>query len=279
MLSPAEVHGKAQEAAGYLSDTLGHRPRIAVVLGTGWADLAAGHKVLARVDFDDVPGFNHVSARGQSSTITVVETAGGPVLVQGGRLHCYEGYTSLESSFPIWAYGSLGVKVLILLAAAGGLNPLYMPGDLIVIKDHIYLWGTNPLIGVPEVEGCEHFVFAADFYPENLQEALKAAVPPDARCEQGVYAFTSGPSFETESEATLLRVAGADVVGMSTAPEAIVGRYLGMRVGAMCCVSNVLLPFRSGGEDLSAVLAMVRRTVAGLDGFLDRLASSADMII
>jgi len=279
MLNPEDVHGRAKEAAGFLTDALGHKPRMAVVLGTGWVDLAEGYKALARVDFDEVPGFNHVSAPGQSSTITVVETAGGPVLVQGGRLHCYEGYSSLEATFPIWAYESLGVKVVILLAAAGGLNPSYMPGDLIVIRDHIYLWGTNPLIGIPEVEGCQRFVFAADFYPEELQEALKMAVPPGSRCEHGVYAYTSGPSFETASEVTLLRVAGADVVGMSTAPEAIVGRYLGMRVGAMCCVSNVLLPVRSGGEDLDQVLAMVKQTVAGLDGFLDRLASSADMII
>lgn len=278
MLEPTEVASRAEEAARSISEKIGARPQVAVVLGTGWGGLADSYATVGEIGFDRVGGFAAAGAPGHRGVIKAVETQGGPLLVQDGRLHCYEGLTSLEACFPVWTYSSLGVKVLFLMSAAGGLNPAYLPGDLMIVRDHIYLFGANPLIGVPEAGGCDRFILAADFYDERLQEALQAAVPADVRCEKGVYAYTSGPSFETEAEATLLRIAGADAVGMSTAPEAVAARYLGMTAGALCCISNVLLPFRTGAASPEAVLETVKATAARLDGFLDRLAASADMI-
>jgi purine-nucleoside phosphorylase len=278
MLEPSEAAAKSLQAARFLSDALNAQPPVAVVFGTGWGGLSDGYATLGVAPFDDIPGFGPAGAPGHRGVVKAVETEGGPLLVQDGRLHCYEGYSSLEACFPVWAYAALGVKVLVLLSAAGGLNPAYTPGDLMIVRDHIYLFGANPLIGVPEAPGCDRFIMAADFYPESVQEALRGAVPAEARCEQGVYAYTSGPSFETESEASLLRIAGADAVGMSTAPEAIVARSVGMAAGAVCCISNMLLPYRTGASEAGAVLDIVRGTASTLTGFLDRIATFEDMI-
>jgi purine-nucleoside phosphorylase len=278
MLDPRDVESEAGHTAGILAEKLGVEPRLAVVLGTGWGPLADRYPVTAEVDFAELPGFGKVSAPRHAGKVKAIETEGGPVLVQDGRMHCYEGYSALETTFPIWVYEAIGVKALLLLAAAGGLNPSYMPGDLIVFTDHVYLWGSNPLAGVPPSEKSQRYVFDAEFYPEKVREVVKAAVPPEARCEQGVYVFMNGPSFETEAEAVILRVSGADAVGMSTAAEAIVARYLGIQTGAMCCISNTILPYRAGGSDVDSLLDVVGGAVASLGGFLDKLASSVDMI-
>ncbi len=278
MLDPAEVKPKAAEAAALLEKKLGAACAVAVVLGTGWDGLADGYPVLEGIGFGEVPGFGAASAPEHAGRIDLVETSAGPVIVQRGRLHRYEGYSSLETTFPVWVYGAMGVKVLVLLSAVGSLNPAYMAGDLIVIRDHVFLWGDNPLIGIPGGEGSDRFMPAADFYPGEWRDALKASLPVEVRCEIGVYAYATGPSFETEAEATLLRLAGADVVGMSTAPEAIVGRYLGMKVAAMCCVSNVVLPFRAYGGDVASLLRVVRDSASRLEGFLETVAQSTGVI-
>jgi purine-nucleoside phosphorylase len=188
------------------------------------------------------------------------------------------GHTPLEVSFPVWVYCALGVKVLVMLSAAGGLNPAYLPGDLIVVTDHILLWGPNPLVGLPDKPGRSRFIAGHDMYSRGWQEAMKACLPEDARVESGVYAYVPGPSYETPAEARLLRVAGADMVGMSTAPEAVVAKYLGLEVAAMSCISNSLLPPSGAPPSHEMVLGVVRRAAVGLEGFLEKLASCQDML-
>jgi purine-nucleoside phosphorylase len=278
MLDPADVASKAEEAARSLSETLGAVPPAVVVLGTGWDVLAKGYATLGEVEFTRTPGFEPASAPGHRGAVKLIDTRGGPLLVQEGRLHCYEGYSALEATFPIWAYHALGVKAVVLMSAAGGLNPVFLPGDLMLVRDHMCLFGANPLAGVPHVAGCDPFIVAADFYPEQWQDTLQAAVPAHVRCERGVYAYATGPSFETASEASFLRIAGADAVGMSTAPEAIIARYLGMTAGAMCCITNLLLPCRAGATSPEGVHEVVAGTASALDGFLDSIATSASMI-
>lgn len=278
MYGPEEIESRAHEASEFLKDRFEALPSAAVVLGTGWGGLTDGYDVASRVEFHDIPGFRRVTAPDHVGCISLVETSAGPLIVQDGRFHCYEGYSSLETTYPIWVYKALGVKTIVLLSAAGGLNPTYLPGDLIVLRDHIFIWGSNPLIGVPANDERGRYIINAQFYPERWQDVLRTSVPPDARCETGVYAFMTGPSFETDAEASLLRIAGADAVGMSTAPEAIVARYLGMDVGAMCCISNTLLPFRAGGDREESLVGVVRSAAESLDGFLDRIVASADVI-
>ncbi len=279
MLSPDEVAGKASDAASFLRATLPAVPSMALVLGSGWDALTAGLGGSPSVGFKSIPGFVGTSVDGHEGGIRLVETAGGRrLLVQEGRLHCYEGHTPLEVTFPVWVYHALGVKVLVMLSAAGGLNPAYLPGDLIIVTDHIFLWGPNPLIGLPEEPPRTRFIPGHGIYSPGWQEALKTCLPEEARIESGVYAYVSGPSFETPAEARLLRVAGADVVGMSTAPEAVVARYLGLEVVSMVCVSNSLLPPSGAPPSHEMVLDVVRRAARGLKGFPARLAACEDVV-
>jgi purine-nucleoside phosphorylase len=280
MLSPDDIAGRAAEAASFLRERSGPAPSMALVLGTGWDALLQDCTCSPPLSFDSVPGFKSTGVEGHAGHVRMAETAGGArLLVQEGRLHCYEGNTPLEVSFPVWAYHALGVKVLVMLSAAGGLNPAYLPGDLIIVTDHIYLWGPNPLAGLADVPGRTRFMPGHEMYSGRWQEALKACLPEDARVESGVYAYVSGPSFETPAEARFLRVAGADVVGMSTAPEAIAARYLGLEVASMVCVSNSLLPPSGAPPSHEMVLEVVRRTASGLGGFLDSLAAREDMVL
>ncbi|HEY5502024.1 MAG TPA: purine-nucleoside phosphorylase [Candidatus Anoxymicrobiaceae bacterium] len=279
MLDPREITSRVDEAAEYLVSTLGPAPRAAVVLGTGWDHLDDSYDVISEVDFAGVPGMHRPGVHSHAGNIKVIETRGGPLLVQEGRVHCYEGYSTLEASFPIWVYAALGVELVVSTAAAGGLNPAYTPGNLIIVADHIFLWGADPLVGVNDEAGRDRFMPAGDFYPELWQDKLKECLPVTVESEKGTYAFNTGPSFETDAEATLLRIAGADAVGMSLPVEAIVARYLGLQFAAVCCISNTLLPMRSlAVAGPASLIETVNRTVAGLDGFLDRIASSLDMI-
>lgn len=278
MHGPETIEERAGEAAKFLAQKLASVPRVGVVLGTGWSGLVEGCDIKARVGFEEIPGFGAVTAPGQSAAVSLLETSAGPVLVQEGRFHCYEGYSSLETTFPVWVYEALGVKAVILTSAVGALNPTYLTGDLIVLRDHIAIFGTNPLIGLPNSSERGRYLITGEFYNERWQDVLRSAVPPEGRCESGVYAWMTGPSFETEAESSLLRIAGADVVGMSTVAEAITARYLGLEVGAICCVSNTILPFRTGGDDVGSLLANVDGAVRTLEGFLDNIAAAADMI-
>jgi len=278
MLNPGEVSCKAEEAARFLKSALGSVPPIAVVLGSGWDVLADGYAGSEAVDFESIPGFAAAGVRGHGGSVRVVDTDGGRLLVQEGRLHCYEGLSALEVSFPVWVMSALGVKLLVMFSAAGGLNPAFIPGDLMIIADHVLLLVPNPLTGLPESPGRTPFVHGKDIYPARWQDALKECLPAEARCERGVYACVSGPSYETPAEALMLRLFGADAVGMSTAPEALAARYLGLEVAAMACISNSLIPPSGAPPSHELVLKVVRGVAAGLPGMLERLAARADMV-
>lgn len=277
MLSPGEVAGRAYEAARFLKGALAldEVSTTAVVLGSGWDALLEGIGSSKSVGFESIPGFASAGVDGHRGSLRVVETGNGRLLVQEGRLHCYEGFSPLEVSFPVWVYNALGVEVLIMLSAAGGLNPAFLPGDLMIISDHIFLWGPNPLVGVPDKPGRPRFLHGHGLYHKFLQDALQSCLPEGTRVERGTYVFVTGPSFETPAEAQLLRLAGADAVGMSTAPEALTARYLGMEVAAMVCISNSLLPASGAPASHDMVLEVVRRVAVGLPGLLDGLAATA----
>jgi len=281
MIDPSDALSTARDSARALRAALGELPPVALVLGSGWDALLESRTDRAGVSFDSLPGFCHAGSEGHEGRVTVLDTAGGPLLVQCGRLHCHEGHSALQASFPVFAYAEAGVRLLVMLSAAGGLNPAYAPGDLIVVRDHILLWGDNPLRGFacpPHGERSPH-VSAAGLYPDRWQQTLKDSLPPGARVESGVYAYVPGPSYETPAEATLLRIAGCDVVGMSTAPEALVARYCGIGTAALCCVSNTLLPAASPALTHDSVIDTVRGVAAALTEFPDRLAANAYVLL
>jgi purine-nucleoside phosphorylase len=279
MISPADISEQAALAASRLRDELGGVPPVAVVLGTGWDVMADGLQGSDPVGFDSIPGFASPGVQGHNGTVRKVRVGDKDLLVQEGRLHYYEGISPLEACFPVWAYAKLGVRLLVQLSAAGGLNPAFMPGDLMIGSDHIMLLGANPLVGVPETEDRTRFVPGQGVYTARWLDELKLCLPAEARCERGVYAFVTGPSYETGAEATMLRMSGADAVGMSTTPEALTARYLGLETAAMVCISNSLIPPPGVPPSHGDVLESVRRTAAGLPGFLERLAARADMVM
>lgn len=278
-VTPENLQQFTEDASLLLAERLGEVPAIAVVLGSGWDVLAERREPVAFVDFEDVPGFGPTSSEGHSGRISVVGTEGGPVLLQCGRLHCYEGLSALQVAFPVLAYGAAGVRLVVLLSAVGGLNPSFIPGDLMQVTDHMALWCDDPLEGLAaEGLGSPH-ISLVGLYSKNVGRLLKGCLPAGARCESGVYAYVRGPTYETPAEASLLRVLGADAVGMSMVPEAIAAGYAGIDVGALACVSNTLLP--SHEKDLShgSVLEVVRRTARGLDEFLDELVKGWNVIV
>lgn len=273
MLSPSDVSRKAQEAAVSIREALGDIPDVAVVLGSGWDALVDGIQSERSIDFESIPGFCRPSVPGHPGRIKVVEAGGGSLIVQEGRLHRYEGCSALDVTFPVWTYSALGVRLLVMFSAGGGLNPTYIPGDLMLVADHILLLGENPLIGLPGAEGRSPHTPAADLYPQKWRDVLESCLPEGTRCHQGNYIYVTGPSYETNAEAQLLRVMGGDAVGMSTAPEALTCRYLGMDAVALCCISNTVLPFSSKTLTHDAVVQAVRQRAGTLEGFLDRLSA------
>jgi purine-nucleoside phosphorylase len=273
-LRAEEVGRIAGEAAEFLVGALGEAPGVAIVLGTGWDGLVEGHAVTGGVGFGEIPGFASAGCPGHRGDVSVIETASGRILVQSGRLHCYEGLTPLEVSFPMWAYAAMGVKSVILTCAGGGLNPAYSPGDLIVVADHINLFGSDPLAGIRDESGSgDCFVFEADYYTEDWMQRVEMALPPTVQAERGVYAYNGGPSFETGAEAMMLRLCGADAVGMSMTMEAVAAGHLRMGLAGLCCISNTLLPTRTKGVSSESIISGVRRTVSMMDGFLEAIAS------
>lgn len=276
-LSPDNVSTLASEAAEFIGARFGTTAGAAVVLGSGWDALAEGLDPGGMIDFESLVGFKKPIAHGHAGKVGLLETGASPLIIQLGRLHCYEGCTPLEVSFPVWVYKGLGVRLLVMLSAAGGLNPDYQPGDLMVVRDQVFLMGESPLLGFPPVPERSPHVSGQGMYPSKWQDALKAALPGGARCHRGVYFYVNGPTLETAAEAAMLRAAGGDAVGMSTAPEAMTARYLGMDVAAMCCISNTHIPPPDDPPTHAGVLETVRGVAGGLRGFLETFAGAAGM--
>lgn len=270
---------KVELAAEFLCDRLGEVPAIAVVLGSGWDVLIEEHRIKCAVDFKDVPGFAVPTVAGHKGRILNYSTKNGPLLVQDGRLHCYEGLSALDVSFPVFAYARWGLKAVVMLSAAGGLNPLYIPGDLMIVRDHIFLFGENPLTGFKLADSRSIHANLAGIYKKEWREAMRAALPEGTRCEDGVYAYLKGPTYETDAEAAFLRMAGADAVGMSSIPEAVCAVFSGLEVAMMCCISNTLLPSRAPGLTHEEVLMVTRRKAQALEGYLDSLLAHVSPLI
>jgi purine-nucleoside phosphorylase len=216
-------------------------PETAVVLGSGLGALAdcSEAKNGITVNFRDLPGFPEQSIVGHSGRIIFCEFENKKVIFQAGRFHYYEGHPMSLVTAPMRLYGRMGVKTVLLTNAAGALNPNIQVGSLMLIKDHINLQGTNPLIG-PNIGAGPRFLDVTTLYDPDLRQQLLAAGRDSGQdFTEGVYVAVSGPSFETPAEVKAFRLLGGDAVGMSTAPEAIVARHEGMRVAGVSCICNM----------------------------------------
>jgi purine-nucleoside phosphorylase len=213
-----------------------HRPIVAIVLGSGLGALADDVREADRIPYQTIPGWRRSTAPGHAGELVVGNLEGKPVAVMKGRLHYYEGYDIEEVAFPVRVFKAWGIDTIILTNACGGLNPSYEAGDLMVINDHINFMGTNPLRGPNDESLGPRFPDMVGTYTEELR---KLAHSVDPKLKEGVYVAVAGPNYETPAELRMMRGFGADTVGMSTVPEVLVARHMGMRILAIATVTDM----------------------------------------
>jgi purine-nucleoside phosphorylase len=227
-------------ASEFIESRITLRPRIAVVLGSGLGDFADRLDNPSVVPYSDIPGWPRSTAVGHAGRLVVGAIDGLPVAALAGRVHLYEGYTAQQVVFGIRALSRIGIDSLVLTNAAGGINPAYKPGQLVLISDHINLLGQNPLTGPNDEALGPRFPDMTEAYSKEYREIARAAGKEiGLDLAEGVYAALPGPSYETPAEIRYLRTIGADLVGMSTVPETIVANHMGMKVLGISCVTNL----------------------------------------
>jgi purine-nucleoside phosphorylase len=273
---PSRLYEQVTEAAGYLSRVLGTVPDVAVVLGSGLGAFGDRLSRTARVKYSDVPHWPVPGVAGHPGRLTVGDCGGRAVIALAGRVHLYEGFDAAAVAFPMRVLGHLGVRTVVLTNAAGGINVTFEKGTLMVVDDHINFTGLNPLVGPNEDRFGRRFPDMSEVYSERLRAlAREAGESIGLRLEHGVYAWVSGPSYETPAEIRALRALGADAVGMSTVPEAIVLRHMGVEVLAISCISNLaagMLPQLLSEEEVLETTSRVRAEFEALmEGIVARL--------
>lgn len=258
-----------KKAAASIAKACPQAPKTALVLGSGLGDWVEEGSIRLRIPYGDIPGFPVSTVKGHAGALLLVDVQGTPVFVLSGRFHLYEGYDAGTVTLPIRVLGLLGVTTLIATNAAGALNPLFATGGLMVLTDHINMTGHNPLTG-PNIEAWgPRFPDMSQVYCPALRErAMQAALRCGQRLEQGVYVAVAGPSLETPAETRMLRILGADAVGMSTVPEAIVARHMGMKVLGISCLTNKNLPDCMAATSHEEILDQAGRSAAALGALL-----------
>jgi purine-nucleoside phosphorylase len=270
------VQTDLEEATSFIRRCSPLRPKVGLVLGSGLSAFASALRQPTRIPYREVPHFPTPTAVGHPGELAVGAFDGIEVAVLTGRAHLYEGYSARQVVFPVRTLGRLGVEILLVTNAAGSVNVNYRPGDLMVIEDHINLTGANPLVGPPEDQLGERFIDLSDAYDAELrtiawQACRKAKVP----VHKGTYIAFSGPSYETPAEIHMARLLGADAVGMSTVPEVIAARQIGMRVLGLSCLTNMAAGVLKKKLDHQEVLEVAERVKQSLMEVLGHIIREA----
>jgi purine-nucleoside phosphorylase len=248
-----------QDTVRHLADRLTMKPDVAIILGTGLGGLADRIDVRHRIPYREIFSFASDSVEGHKGDMVFGTLAGLEVMAMQGRFHYYQGYTLQQVTLPVRVARELGAKVLVVNSASGGLNPLFSAGDVMIVTDHINLMGDNPLRGVADERFGDRFPDMTQPYDRNLIElATAAAVDLKIPVKHGVYAGVSGPSVETRAETRMLRMLGADAVGMSTVPEVIVATQVEFQTLVLAAITNVNLPDVMEPVSLDQVIANAR---------------------
>ena len=279
----SRLREQVDAAAGALRERLpdGFTPRALVILGSGLGGLADEIPAVASVPYGEIPGFVASTAPGHAGRLVFGHSGPTPVALMQGRLHFYEGYSLEDVTFPVRVAKALGADTLVVTNAAGGLNPSFRVGDLMLIADHINLMGfggQNPLRGPNDDALGVRFLPMNPCYDHGLLDlARQVAHQQHLELRKGVYVMIPGPTFETNAELHFLRMAGGDAVGMSTIPEVIVARHGEMRVLGISCITNMAVPDWEEPVDHEGVLAVAAaarpRFAALVRGVLDALAT------
>lgn len=235
-----EIHTQLNDAVEYIKKSVDFEPEIGIILGTGLGSLVDGIELAGTIEYDDIPHFPTSTVESHHGRLLFGHLRGKPVICMQGRFHYYEGYSFRQITFPIRVMKQLSVKSLIASNAAGGLNPKYREGDIMLITDHINFLPGNPLIGDNDDKWGPRFLDCYQMYDRDyIATARAVALTQDFRLQEGVYVAVTGPNLETAAEYRMFRTLGADTVGMSTVPEVIAARHQGNRVLAFSIVTDM----------------------------------------
>lgn len=244
------------------------QPAFGIILGSGLGGLSKSIASAVRVPFGEIPGFPEVTVAGHEGAVIVGSLGGREVVALSGRFHMYEGHPAALAAFPVRVFHALGAHDLFVSNAAGGISPKLAVGDLMMISDHLNLMGTNPLVGEAR-EGEIRFPDMTDAYNPGLRWVLRTTAEAlGIKLREGVYAGLLGPSYETPSEVKMLRLLGADAVGMSTVPEVIVARALGMRVAGVSVITNAAAGVTGAALSHAEVLETTTRVSAAFESLV-----------
>ena len=273
-------YDKTLEAASALRDAVGDVPATAIVLGSGLGEFADALEDGTVVPYERLPHWPQSKVVGHAGKLVAGRTGRRRILALAGRVHFYEGHDLATVTFAVRALALAGVKTLVLTNAAGGVNTSFTQGALMIIDDHINLFGTNPLVGANDERFGPRFPDMTEAYSARLRKiADDAAAARGVAVAHGVYAGLHGPSYETPAEIRYLRTIGADAVGMSTVPETIVARHMGVEVLGISCITNMAAGVLPGPLEHSEVMATAHRVkgqfIGLLDGIFDALQAGA----
>lgn len=266
----ATLLNEIREATDAIRSHSSLEPGIGVILGTGLGGLAERIEVETVLPYKEIPHFPLSTVETHTGRLLLGRLGGKTVVAMQGRFHRYEGYTLPRIAFPVRVMRALGAGTLITSGACGGMNPLWSPGDLVLIADHVNLLGDNPLIGPNTDELGPRFPDMSEPYDPGLQKlAQQIALDRGIPLRRGVYVAVAGPSLETRAEYRMLRMMGADVVGMSTVPEVIVAVHGGMRVLGISIITDACLPDALEPADVATIIAIAREAEPKLTGLIE----------
>ena len=269
-----DIYERVEETASHIRSRCGAPPDTAVVLGSGLGDFADQLVDEVAAPYSDLPHWPPSTVVGHSGRLVIGSLGARRVAALAGRAHFYEGHDLSTVAFPIRVMGRLGVKQVILTNAAGGINTAFAQGALMIIDDHINLLGSNPLIGPNDDRIGARFPDMTDVYSPRLRRiADEAAVAAGVPVTHGVYLATPGPSYETPAEIRFFRSIGADVVGMSTVPEAIAARHMGLEVLGVSCITNMAAGVLPGPLNHEEVLETTRRVRGSFIALLEAIVA------
>ena len=254
-----------EKSANYIKEKMkGRNPKIAIVLGSGLGVISEEIENKVVIEYKDIPNFPVSTVVGHAGELIIGSIAGKEVIAMNGRFHYYEGYDLKEATFPIRVFKLLGIETLILTNAAGGINTSYNAGEFMVINDHFSFFAESVLRGTNLDEFGDRFIDMSETYDKELSKTMKNIIQEVAGvAHEGVYAYMKGPTFETPAEIKALRILGADSVGMSTVPEAIIAHHAGIKTVAVSCITNMaagVLPEKLSHDDVKNTAEKVKHT-------------------
>jgi purine-nucleoside phosphorylase len=275
---PAAVWERVEAAVGAIRARGPVAPEVGIIMGTGLGSLGDGIVVRLEISYDEIPHFPVSTVESHAGRLIFGTLDGRQVVAMAGRFHYYEGYSLEQITLPIRVMKALGVKVLCVSNACGGLNPLFDSGDIMLITDHINLIGHNPLIGSHDDRLGPRFPDMYECYDRAFQKlAARCALELRQPLQRGVYAAVAGPNLETAAEYRFLRMIGADAVGMSTVPEVIVARQVGLRVLGFSIVTDMGLPDHMHPADIDEIIGIAQRAEPELKALLQCCVTTMEL--